>query len=224
MTEPSYLRATRVAYDTVAADYAELLRTELANKPLDRAMLAAFAELVASGDDGPVADIGCGPGRVTAHLDGLGLAAFGVDLSPAMVAVARRMYPGLRFEEGAMSALDLADGSLAGVVAWYSIIHTPPELLPAVFTEFHRVLRPGGQLLLAFQAGDERVHLTHVYGHAVSLHAHRLPPDRIAILLHEAGFVVSARLIREPEPREKNPQAYLLATTVVSPSTRAIAR
>jgi SAM-dependent methyltransferase len=211
MAEPSYLRTTRTAYDTVAVDYAELLSTELAAKPLDRALLAAFAELVQAGGVGPVADLGCGPGRVTAHLHSLGLSAFGVDLSPAMVAVARRAHPGLRFDEGSMTALDLADGVLGGIVAWYSIIHTPPERLPVAFAEFHRVLGPGGHLLLAFQVGDERVHLEQAYGHAVSLDAYRLSPDRVAELLSQAGLVVHARLLREPEGREKVQQAYLLA-------------
>ena len=117
MTEPSYLRATRAAYDTVAVDYAKLLRTALAAKPLDRAMLATFAELVQATGAGPVADIGCGPGRVTTHLHSLGLSTFGVDLSPSMVAVARRTHPGLRFDEGSMMALDLTDGTLGGIVA-----------------------------------------------------------------------------------------------------------
>jgi SAM-dependent methyltransferase len=211
MTEPTYLGATRVAYDTVAVDYAALLRTELAAKPLDRAMLAAFAELVRADGAGPVADLGCGPGRVTAHLRDLGLTAFGVDLSPAMVAVARETYPDLRFDEGAMTDLDLADGALGGIVAWYSIIHTPPERLPVVFAEFHRVLAPGGHLLLAFQAGDECLRLEQAYGHEISLDAYRLSPDRIAEMLSRAGLAGHARLIREPEGREKTPQAYLMA-------------
>ena len=118
VTEPSYLSATRASYDTVAVDYAELLRTELAAKPLDRALLATFAELVQAGPGGLVADLGCGPGRVTAHLHALGLNAFGIDLSPGMITVARRAHPGLRFDEGTMTALDLADGSVGAIVAW----------------------------------------------------------------------------------------------------------
>ncbi|MGZ4547872.1 MAG: class I SAM-dependent DNA methyltransferase [Blastococcus sp.] len=211
MPDPTYLDSVRAAYDTVAADYAELLRTELARKPLDRAMLGAFAELVHVDAEAPVADVGCGPGRVTAHLHTLGLPVFGIDLSPAMVAVARRTHPELRFDEGSMTALDLPDASLGGLVAWYSVIHTPPELLPGVFAEFARVLRPAGHLLLAFQAGDELVHLEQAYGHALSLDAYRLDPGRVVDLLERAGLDVHAQLVREPEPPEKTRQAYLLA-------------
>lgn len=217
VTEPSYLSATRASYDTVAVDYAELLRTELAAKPLDRALLATFAELVQAGPGGLVADLGCGPGRVTAHLHALGLNAFGIDLSPGMITVARRAHPGLRFDEGTITALDLADGSVGAIVAWYSIIHTPPELLPLVFAEFSRVLAPGGHLLLAFQAGDERVRIEHGYGHDVSLDAYRLEPERVESLIHRSGMLVDARLLREPVDRERTRQAYLMAHKPVGP-------
>ncbi|MEC4574897.1 class I SAM-dependent methyltransferase [Streptomyces virginiae] len=214
MTASSYLHSVRASYDAVAVDCARLLGTELAGKPLDRAMLAAFAECVRGEEGGAgraVADLGCGPGRVTAHLDGLGVRTFGVDLSPAMVAVARRTYPGLRFEVGSMSALDVADGVLGGVLGWYSTLHTPPAELPSVFAEFARVLAPGGHALIAFEAGDGRVRLEHAYGHPVDLDVYRMPPDRIAALLAGAGLAEAARLLREPAPGESCPQGFLLA-------------
>jgi SAM-dependent methyltransferase len=209
--EPFDLSTTRAAYDTVAVDYANLLSTELAAKPLDRALLATFAELVHAAGSGPVADLGCGPGRITAHLHSLGLSIFGVDLAPAMVTIARRTYPHLRFDEGSITNLDLADDALAGIVAWYSIIHTPPEQLPTIFAEFQRVLAPGGQLLLAFQAGNERVHIDHAYGHPLSVEAWRLSPDHVADQLTRTGLTVHTRVLREPADNEKTQQAYLLA-------------
>ena len=209
MTEAEFLRSTKAAYDKVAEDYTELARTDLANKPLDRAMLATFAELV--GTSGPVADVGCGPGQVTTHLDSLGVKAFGIDLSPQMIATARRDYPHLQFDVGSMTALDLTDESLGGLMSWYSLIHIPPDHQPAVITEFHRAIAPGGYLLLAFQVGDERRHLTQAYQHEISLDVYRLLPERIAGLLTDAGFLMYSQTVRQPGPNEKVPQAYLIA-------------
>ena len=118
--------SVRDAYDTVAADYSDLLRTALEDKPFDRAMLVAFAELIKTGGLGPVADLGCGPGHVTAFLHGQGLNVFGVDLSSQMVAIATKDYPAMRFQVGSIRALALESGTLGGITAWYSIIHTPP--------------------------------------------------------------------------------------------------
>jgi SAM-dependent methyltransferase len=211
MADPGHLDAVRVAYDAIAADYAEHFRSELEAKPLGRSMLAAFAELVRAAGGGPVADVGCGPGRVTAHLRALGLDAYGVDLSPGMVTVARRDHPGVRFEVGSLTALDVPDGALTGVVAWYSIIHLPPDDVPAALAELHRVLASGGRLLLAFQIADEPLHLTEVLGRNVSLTIRRWSPDRIVELLDAAGFAVEARLVRAPDATERTPQAHVLA-------------
>ena len=208
---------TRAAYDAVAEDYAALLRDELASKPLDRAMLAAFAELVLTDGGGQVADVGCGPGRITGHLHDLGLDVFGVDLSPAMVEVARRELPQLRFTVGTMAALDVDDGALAGVVAWYAVIHTPPVERPAVLHELARVLRPGGRLLLAFQVGDESVRLDAAYGHEIDLDVHRLRPERIEAELGAAGVTPTATLVAEPVGRERQPQGYVLAHRTTGP-------
>lgn len=206
-----FLTATRVFYDTVAEDYAGHFRNPLAERPLERALLAAYAEQVGPG--GTVADLGCGPGEVTAHLAGLGLSVFGLDLSESMVAIARREHPALRFEQGSMLELPLPDGSLAGAVSWYSSIHTPADRLPRLFAEFHRVLVPGGLLLLAFQTGDVPLRLDRPWDRPVVLDFHRRRPERMAELLSEAGFALRSSTVREREEGlgESAPQAFLLA-------------
>ncbi|HEV7653115.1 MAG TPA: class I SAM-dependent methyltransferase [Mycobacteriales bacterium] len=197
---------TRESYDAVAGTYAELFGAELAGKPLDRALLAAFAESVS----GPVADLGCGPGHVTAYLSGLGPDVTGIDVSPAMIATARRTYPALSFAVGDMTRLDLSDGALGGIVAFYSTIHLPPDVLPVALGEFARVLAPGGQALLAFQTGGgERLHQADWHGHEVDLDHYRRDPGEVAARLAAAGLPVHARLVREPEPGEGVPRAYL---------------
>lgn len=202
------LDATRRSYDAVAETYAALFGDELAGKPLDRALLAAFAETVS----GPVADLGCGPGHVTAHLHGLGCAAFGVDLSPEMVAVARRTYPAVSFSLGDMTQLDITSESLGGIVAFYSIIHLPPDLLPVALAEFARVLAPSGQVLLAFQTGaGERLHQTDWHGHAVALDHYRRTPADVAAQLATAGLHVHTTLTRDRLPAESAQRCYLLA-------------
>ncbi|WP_121005673.1 class I SAM-dependent DNA methyltransferase [Saccharothrix australiensis] len=207
MNRPSALHDTKTAYDAVAPLYAELFSDVLDSLPMERALLAAFAELVQAHDAGPVADIGCGPGHVTAHVHALGPTTFGIDLSSEMVALARRAHPELRFDEGSMTDLDLADGTLGGVLALYSVIHTPPARLPAVFAEFQRVLAPGGHLLLGFFAGDDP--LPQEFDHKVAL-AYRWSPDALADLLRRAGFAEVARLLREPREGERFQQAHLL--------------
>jgi SAM-dependent methyltransferase len=164
MSAGGWLEDTRISYDEVAASYADQLRGALDGMLYVRAGLALFADMVRDGGDGPVADLGCGPGHVTAHLRGLGINAFGIDLSPAMIDVARRDYPGLRFEVGSMTDLRLADASLAGLLAFWSLVHIPDDEVPVVFGHFQRILRPGGPLLLGFHVGEGSRLKTEGYG------------------------------------------------------------
>ena len=211
---PDFLHATRASYDAMAADYTERYADHLADLPLDRALVAAFAELVRAQGPEPVADIGSGPGHVTARLHALGVPVFGVDLSPRMVALARRAHPELRFHVGSMTALDLPDETLGGVLALYSIIHVPDSDLPTVFAEFQRVLAPGGHVLLGFQTGaadDDHLRLTERFGHEMSLDYWFRTPDTVAELLAKAGLTPHSQTLREPQENETRPRAYLLA-------------
>ncbi|MBW5248753.1 class I SAM-dependent methyltransferase [Streptomyces poriferorum] len=212
MVEHNALTATREAYDAAARTYAELFGDELRDRPLDRAMLGAFAEHVRANGDGQVADLGCGPGHVTAHLDTLGLSAFGVDVSSAMIEAARHAYPDLRFDIGSMAAPDIADGVLGGVLSRWSVIHTPPGELPGILAEFHRVLAPGGYLLIGFSASEGPAYPTQVFDHAVAP-AYRWWPDHLAASLRTAGLAETARLVREPQPADRRQfrEVYLLA-------------
>ncbi|SBT48157.1 class I SAM-dependent DNA methyltransferase [Micromonospora auratinigra] len=197
MIDDGWLADTRTSYDTVAESYADLLRDALVDAPYERAVLGLFAELAGGG---PVADVGCGPGRLTAYLSGLGVDAFGIDLSPAMVDVARREHPGLRFEVGSMTDLALADASVGGVLAWFSLIHVPDAEVPGVLAHFHRVLRPGGVALLGFHVGDGSRLKTEGYGgHPMHVHVHRRPAERVAGWLADAGFTVEAQLLHRPD-------------------------
>ncbi|MEV5486078.1 MULTISPECIES: class I SAM-dependent DNA methyltransferase [Streptomyces] len=202
MTELDTVHATREAYDAIAPTYAQMFHDPLGDRPLERALLSAFAELVRANGDGGVADLGCGPGQLTAHLHGLGLNAFGVDASPVMVGLAREAHPGLRFEVGSMAALDIEDGALGGVLSRWSVIHTPPQDLPAVFAEIARVLAPGGPLLIEFPATDGPHHETQAYDHTV-VTAYRWCPDRLSELLRDHGLAESARLVIEPKPTDR---------------------
>ncbi|MEU3006621.1 class I SAM-dependent methyltransferase [Streptomyces sp. NPDC007020] len=223
MTDLSHLNEIRQSYDTVAADYARCVKDPGALDPVSRAVLSAFAELVTSSGLGPTADVGCGPGKVTAYLTGLGVSAFGVDLSPKMIALARAAHPDLRFDVGSMSALAAGDGELGGVLAYYSTHHLPPAELPAVYGEFHRTLAPGGRLLLVTRVGEEG-HRRRTYGYGdgdpAPFDSYRLPADRIAGLLEQAGFAITAQTLQAPEEGAKRPVAGFLARKPVVDTVR----
>ncbi|MGJ5830849.1 class I SAM-dependent methyltransferase [Streptomyces ossamyceticus] len=213
MPDLSYLDAVRESYDTVAADYFERVKPPAELDPLSRGMLNVFAEMVRTAGLGPVADLGCGPGRVAAYLAERQVPVFGIDLSPAMVELARRTHPHLRFSVGSMTSLPIEDNLLGGVLAYYSTHHTSPALLPVVFGEFHRVLAPGGTLMVAGHVGaDQHLRPTHAYGgHPVSYESYLLPPDRIAELLAQTGLALTARLVEEPRDEATRSFATFLA-------------
>ena len=213
VSETDALDRTRRDYDEVAELYDDLVRRgDEVTDALSAAMITAFADIVRAGDSaGAVVDAGCGPGQWTDHLDRVGVRAYGIDLSPAMVAIARRYRPDLRYEVGSMLHLGVPAESVAGILAHFSLIHTPPNLLPRVLTEFARVIEPGGPLLVGVQITETADASGWVpYNHRASP-AYLWTLDALADRLREHDFAELGRLrIVAPAPG-KPPAGYLLA-------------
>jgi len=186
------------SYDRVAEAYMAHIADELVHKPLDREVLARFASQVHG--QGPVCDLGCGPGHVTRYLHEHGASVSGIDLSPRMVELARQLNPGLAFQQGNMASLAIEDASWAGIVAFYSLIHFQRAQIIAVLQEFYRVLRPGGLLLLAFHQGQEIRHLEEWWGQPVELDGVFFERAEMEGYLLSAGFTIEAGYIRAPYP------------------------
>lgn len=179
--------------------YEQAISDELAVKPLDRAPLAALAEQCAGR---VVGDLGCGPGHVAAHLSALGTHVVGVDLSPAMGALAGRR--GVPTVAGDLVALPLADRSLSGIVCWYTLIHLDPAERAIAYRELARVLRPAGWALIAFHTADadarpgDTRHLVTWWDQPVDLTFRFLDPDAETTAAGYAGLRLTARLDRQP--------------------------
>jgi SAM-dependent methyltransferase len=203
-------RALRQSYDAVAEEYAAHLDDELDHKPLDRALLGTLVEQTGTG--AAIADIGCGPGHVAAWIHAAGAPAVGIDLSPAMVDVGRRLHPEVSFRQGDFLALPAESGEFGAVAAMYSIIHLEPDELPAAFAEIHRVLRPNGLLLLSFHVGTGVVHRDEWWGSEVDIDFRFLEPAAVAGAVEGAGLAVQATLERVAYPEEvATRRGYLLA-------------
>ena len=200
-------------YDVAAEHYAATFAGELAGKPFDRDLLDRFAAALAG--RGEVWDVGCGAaGHLTRYLADRGVAASGADLSPGSVAVARRCQPGLTFRVADMCDLPAGAASLAGIVAFYSMIHLPRPRIPVALAEFHRVLRPGGALLAAMHGGTGETGSDAAFGLPVPVRATLVSLDELTAMAESAGFTIRERHERAPYPGEyPSRRVYLWAQT-----------
>ena len=161
-----------------------------------------------------MADLGCGPGHVGAYLAERSVEIVGVDFSSGMVDQARRLFPALEFVVGDMLHLPFQDRSLAGAVAFYSIIHFDDAQLGQAFAEMARVLGREGIVGLAFHVGDEVEHRDQWWDMPVVLDARFLPTAHVTSLLERAGFgllSVEERAPYAPEVEYQSRRAYVVA-------------
>lgn len=201
----------RQAHDTLAELYADKLAHILDQMPAERAVLDLFCTLLLeNGAGSTVGDVGCGSGRLAPYLTDRGLQPHGIDLSPEMVRVARRDYPGFPFDVADVRSLPFEDSSLAGVVCWYSLMYLAPPDRPLAFGELARVVRPGGYFATAFKAGDDQLRRGgRTVGVEFDIYWHS--PEEMQRLVTGAGFHVVFWAGRPAAPDEPQPQGYLIA-------------
>lgn len=148
--------------------------------------------------DGRVLDIGSGPGQWTHFLRREGVDVLGIEPTPEFLIRAERDYPQSMYRAGRAEQLDVPDGSIAGILAWFSLIHTPPSELDPIFTEFSRALTSDGSIMLGFFSGDELAEFDHAIAPAFFW-----PVDALCARLLAAGFVIGATdTRREPGRRQ----------------------
>lgn len=199
-------------YTLTAEEYANKFFHEFDHKPFDRMVLRRFSDETKG--KGLVCDMGCGPGEVAAFLHNLGSHVMGIDLSEGMIRKAKELNPGIQFQRDDMSALSLKDNELAGIAAFYAIVHFTLEELEQVFNELHRVLKPQGLLLFSFHIGTEVKHLDEFLGKQVSIDFTFLEPDDVLKQLQRANFTIVDVMIRFPYENVEYPskRCYIFAT------------
>lgn len=190
--------ALQASYDAVAEEYVRRISRELESKPFDRALLDRFADRLAG--RGTVWDLGCGPGHVARYLFERGVTVAGLDLSAALVAWARKLHPGISFEQGDFRRLPAADHDGAGIVAFYSILHLDRRVVTPTLVEWRRAIKPGGWLLLAAHIGDEVRHLDDWWGHKVDLDFTFFQVSELVGYLEAGGWRIEEATERDPYP------------------------
>jgi len=198
-------------YDTLAEEYAETFSGEHEKKPKDQEILHRFSQEI--GARRPVWDFGCGPGQTTRYLKNLGVEISGLDLSEKILIQARKIHPGIHFRKGNILELEIENDSIAGVVAFYAIVHFAEEQVELAFHEIFRVLQPGGIFLFTYHIGEETIHLEEFLGKKVDIDLMVFFTDFISSCLKKRGFEKVEIIEREPYPgvEYESRRAYVFA-------------
>ncbi len=198
-------------YDAVAMEYAGKFCGEHDKKLQDREILHRFSQEVAGKE--PIWDFGCGPGQTTIYLSNLGVEISGLDLSEKLIQLANKLHPGITFRKGNILDLEFENESIAGIVAFYAIVHFSREQVERAFREIFRVLQPGGVFLFTYHIGEGAVHLDEFLGKVVEIDFIFFNTEFIHNCIKDAGFVLIEIIERDPYPEVEyqSRRAYVFA-------------
>lgn len=198
MTTEQDIHRIEKMYNTVAAEYAEKFSGEHKKKPKDQEILRRFSQKI--GEKRPVWDFGCGPGQTAAYMHDLGVEISGLDVSGKVLEQARAVHPGIHFQKGNILDLEFGNSTIAGVVAFYAIVHFTEKQVGTAFSEIFRVLKPGGIFLFTYHMGEETIHLDTFLDKKVDIDVMFFTPDFILSCLKDSGFSNIEMIEREPYP------------------------
>ncbi|NKB67327.1 MAG: methyltransferase domain-containing protein [Candidatus Latescibacteria bacterium] len=208
--KPTAGEKVRAFYEESADSYDSMMDAEI-ELPMYTTALGGLAQRIAA-FDGAVLDSSCGSGHMLEKLKDQytpGRQFIGVDLSPRMVAIAqKRLGRTATIVEGDMAALvHVQDASCAAVLSYFALHHVDLESMQSCFAAWHRVLKTGGQLLVATWEGEGTID----YGDQTNMVACRYRPEQIAQAAHTTDFSIDSNCVEEVEGMEMD-AVYLTAT------------
>ena len=188
---------TKKSYDLVAEKYHELFKDEMKQKEFDRLLLDMFANYFDT--ESTICDMGCGPsGHIARHLYDKGLNVFGIDISEKCIEIAQRESPEMKFQTMDMTRLDIVDEAIDGIISFYSIIHTPKQFVEVLFSEFKRVLRKGGKILVVVKKGATEGYVDKLLGYKTRIYSTYFTEEEIKNFLEINGFKIILSKTRQP--------------------------
>jgi len=202
--------AVRGMYDSMAESYSEMMDSEIEH-PLYSDTLSRLQSHI-EGIPGLLIDAPCGSGHMLSMYHEQYEAdrpLMGVDLSPEMVAISKkRLGSSAEIVVGDIRDIDgVESGSAAAVISHFAFHHLDLDGIGDCFTEWHRVLVIGGQLVIAAWEGDGAID----YGGESDLIAIKHSADALKSMVKERGFAISKAWIETDEEMQME-AVYIEAT------------
>ena len=186
--------------------------------PFVQPVCAAYPEAL-------VLDLGCGRGEWLELLQKNGIAALGVDLDTGMLEACQQINLKVQCQDALESLKQLQDGSASVVSAFHLVEHLPFDRVKDLVAECHRVLKPGGLLIMETPNPENFMVATHNF-YLDPTHLRPIPPDLLAFVPEYLGYE-SVKILRlqETDGVKTHPNLSMLdVLTGASPDYAVVAQ